>query len=119
MKNYCKCQLFSIETKTKIKKNPNQTHFGFETVDENVKPEKGTLYSFCLIITLYFLYHLIYFLLTLVYDVFEKVSESYDKMNDIMSFGIHRIWKNVFIQRLNPSPGIDLLDVAGGSGNFF
>lgn len=48
--------------------------------------------------------------------MFEKVADSYDKMNDAMSFGIHRVWKNIFIQRLNPPHGTDLLDVAGGSG---
>ena len=39
----------------------------------------------------------------LVKDVFNKVSEKYDIMNDLMSFGIHRIWKKNLIQMMNPS----------------
>lgn len=39
-------------------------------------------------------------------------------MNDAMSFGVHRIWKHHFVQRLNPPHGTELLDVAGGSGNY-
>lgn len=53
-----------------------------------------------------------------MYEVFEKVANSYDKMNDAMSFGVHRIWKHHFMRRLNPPHGIELLDVAGGSGNY-
>ncbi|CAH0391164.1 unnamed protein product [Bemisia tabaci] len=70
----------------------NKTHFGFEVVDENEKTEK-------------------------VHQVFESVASSYDKMNDAMSFGIHRIWKDIFIDRLGPVPGTRLLDVAGGTGD--
>lgn len=36
-----------------------------------------------------------------------------------MSFGVHRIWKHLFMQRLNPPHGTELLDVAGGSGKYF
>ena len=52
----------------------------------------------------------------LVYKVFENVAHSYDLMNDAMSFGIHRIWKDKFMKVLNPLPGTQLLDVAGGTG---
>lgn len=52
-----------------------------------------------------------------MYTVFEKVANSYDKMNDAMSFGIHRIWKDIFIQRLGPTHGSKLLDSAGGTGD--
>lgn len=50
-------------------------------------------------------------------DVFTTVASKYDLMNDAMSFGIHRIWKDIFIQRLSPTPGTKLLDVAGGTGD--
>lgn len=48
--------------------------------------------------------------------MFEDVANKYDIMNDIMSFGIHRLWKDQFMLELNPSPGTHLLDVAGGTG---
>ena len=51
-----------------------------------------------------------------VYKVFKNVAESYDTMNDAMSVGIHRIWKDRFLQVLKPTPGTRLLDVAGGTG---
>ena len=38
-------------------------------------------------------------------------------MNDAMSFGIHRLWKDIFMERLYPTPGTRLLDVAGGTGD--
>lgn len=53
----------------------------------------------------------------LVYGVFEKVANSYDTMNDAMSFGIHRVWKDIFIQDLAPTHGSKLLDAAGGTGD--
>jgi 2-methoxy-6-polyprenyl-1,4-benzoquinol methylase len=46
------------------------------------------------------------------------VASKYDMMNDAMSFGIHRIWKDIFIQRLGPTADTHLLDVAGGTGNW-
>lgn len=68
------------------------THFGFETVNEEEKTGK-------------------------VYEVFENVAKSYDTMNDAMSFGIHRLWKDIFIDRLGPTHDTKLLDVAGGTGD--
>ena len=57
---------------------------------------------------------------TLVNDVFHSVAKRYDLMNDLMSGGLHRVWKDVMITRLNP-PRSDtpfaLLDVAGGTGD--
>ena len=53
-----------------------------------------------------------------VYRVFENVASSYDKMNDVMSFGIHRLWKDRLVRVLNPPAGTKLLDVAGGTGIF-
>jgi len=70
----------------------NSTHFGFEEVKESEKSRK-------------------------VYEVFEKVAEKYDLMNDCMSFGIHRIWKDEFVWRLRSGPSTQLLDVAGGTGD--
>uniref|UniRef100_T1J2K4 2-methoxy-6-polyprenyl-1,4-benzoquinol methylase, mitochondrial n=1 Tax=Strigamia maritima TaxID=126957 RepID=T1J2K4_STRMM len=69
-----------------------QTHFGFETVSEREKAEK-------------------------VHAVFENVASNYDLMNDAMSLGIHRLWKDYFISCLAPSRGTQLLDVAGGTGD--
>jgi demethylmenaquinone methyltransferase / 2-methoxy-6-polyprenyl-1,4-benzoquinol methylase len=53
----------------------------------------------------------------LVRRVFDSVSPRYDLMNDLMSGGIHRLWKAALIDRLNPRPGQLLLDVAGGTGD--
>ncbi|XP_066466050.1 2-methoxy-6-polyprenyl-1,4-benzoquinol methylase, mitochondrial [Tiliqua scincoides] len=67
-------------------------HFGFQTVSEAEKEEK-------------------------VYHVFENVAEKYDLMNDSMSLGIHRLWKDILLRQMNPYPGTQLLDVAGGTGD--
>jgi demethylmenaquinone methyltransferase/2-methoxy-6-polyprenyl-1,4-benzoquinol methylase len=57
---------------------------------------------------------------TLVNDVFHSVASRYDLMNDLMSAGLHRVWKDIMITALNP-PKSDapfaLLDVAGGTGD--
>lgn len=71
---------------------PGTTHFGFETVAEGEKEAK-------------------------VHKVFEEVSKSYDIMNDAMSLGIHRLWKDMFMEELSPTPGTKLLDMAGGTGD--
>ncbi len=68
------------------------THFGFRTVGESEKAG-------------------------LVRDVFEKVAGRYDLMNDLMSLGIHRLWKSSLLDWLAPRPGMALLDVAGGTGD--
>lgn len=52
-----------------------------------------------------------------VYEVFDNVAETYDVMNDAMSGGIHRVWKDHFMEQLAPTPGTQLIDVAGGTGN--
>src|SRR5271170_2029399 len=57
---------------------------------------------------------------TLVNEVFHSVARRYDLMNDLMSAGLHRIWKNLMISALNPPRGdapFALLDVAGGTGD--
>lgn len=53
----------------------------------------------------------------LVRGVFSSVAARYDLMNDLMSGGVHRIWKSTFLTRLNPRPGEFALDVAGGTGD--
>ncbi|MCC5964750.1 MAG: bifunctional demethylmenaquinone methyltransferase/2-methoxy-6-polyprenyl-1,4-benzoquinol methylase UbiE [Natronohydrobacter sp.] len=68
------------------------THFGFQTVDEGQKAG-------------------------LVQGVFSSVASKYDVMNDLMSVGIHRIWKDAMMDWLAPRPGQKLLDVAGGTGD--
>ncbi|KAM9447282.1 2-methoxy-6-polyprenyl-1,4-benzoquinol methylase, mitochondrial [Clarias gariepinus] len=67
-------------------------HFGFETVTEEEKSER-------------------------VYKVFESVAQKYDVMNDAMSLGIHRLWKDALLRVMNPQPGLRLLDAAGGTGD--
>lgn len=54
---------------------------------------------------------------TLVRGVFERVAGNYDLMNDLMSAGIHRLWKAELIGTVAPRPGERLLDVAGGTGD--
>tara|TARA_R110002072_G_scaffold296091_1_gene467635 strand:- start:1360 stop:2133 length:774 start_codon:yes stop_codon:yes gene_type:complete len=68
------------------------THFGFQTVDEDLKAG-------------------------MVHGVFTNVASKYDIMNDVMSGGIHRVWKDAMMDWLAPRPGQDLLDVAGGTGD--
>jgi demethylmenaquinone methyltransferase / 2-methoxy-6-polyprenyl-1,4-benzoquinol methylase len=53
----------------------------------------------------------------LVHDVFDRVATRYDLMNDLMSGGIHRLWKARLIEKLDPRPGQTLLDLAGGTGD--
>ncbi|MDC0524795.1 bifunctional demethylmenaquinone methyltransferase/2-methoxy-6-polyprenyl-1,4-benzoquinol methylase UbiE [Pelagibacteraceae bacterium] len=53
----------------------------------------------------------------LVNSVFTKVYKKYDLMNDIMSLGIHRLWKEKFIEWMNPNPDSKLIDVASGTGD--
>ena len=67
-------------------------HFGFETVPEQDKEGR-------------------------VQGVFSSVATRYDIMNDIMSGGIHRLWKDAMMDWLAPRPGQKLLDVAGGTGD--
>jgi demethylmenaquinone methyltransferase / 2-methoxy-6-polyprenyl-1,4-benzoquinol methylase len=53
----------------------------------------------------------------LVKEVFSSVAARYDLMNDLMSAGVHRIWKDAMVEWLNPRPGWAVLDVAGGTGD--
>lgn len=52
-----------------------------------------------------------------VRGVFDSVASNYDLMNDAMSMGIHRVWKEMTINKINPQPGEVLIDVAGGTGD--
>lgn len=52
-----------------------------------------------------------------VQNIFKDVAEHYDLMNDILSFGIHRLWKREFIREIQMTPHMTLLDVAGGTGD--
>src|ERR1700743_1817754 len=53
----------------------------------------------------------------LVREVFSSVAKRYDLMNDLMSGGVHRIWKDAMVEWLNPQPGWRSVDVAGGTGD--
>ena len=54
---------------------------------------------------------------SLVQSVFSSVAKSYDIMNDVMSFGVHRFWKQELIKLIRPFPGMSLIDMAGGTGD--
>src|SRR4051794_30827389 len=49
--------------------------------------------------------------------VFSSVARRYDVMNDLMSGGMHRLWKDRFVSRVKPRPGETILDMAGGTGD--
>jgi demethylmenaquinone methyltransferase/2-methoxy-6-polyprenyl-1,4-benzoquinol methylase len=53
----------------------------------------------------------------LVREIFSSVARRYDLMNDLMSAGVHRLWKDQFVDWLNPQPRMAVLDVAGGTGD--
>jgi demethylmenaquinone methyltransferase/2-methoxy-6-polyprenyl-1,4-benzoquinol methylase len=53
----------------------------------------------------------------MVREVFASVAPRYDLMNDLMSAGVHRLWKNTLVDVLNPRPGEKFLDAAGGTGD--
>ena len=70
----------------------DQVSFGYETVDAEEKTRR-------------------------VGAVFSGVARKYDVMNDAMSGGLHRLWKNSFVRRVKPQPGEAILDMAGGTGD--
>jgi demethylmenaquinone methyltransferase/2-methoxy-6-polyprenyl-1,4-benzoquinol methylase len=53
----------------------------------------------------------------MVRAVFDSVAPRYDLMNDLMSLGVHRVWKRILLTALDPRPGRSLLDLAGGTGD--
>ena len=69
-----------------------QTHFGFRTVAEAEKAAK-------------------------VAEVFHSVADRYDVMNDLMSAGLHRVWKRFLQLKASVRPGMRCLDIAGGTGD--
>ncbi len=73
-------------------RDSNTTHFGFETVSAGSKAGR-------------------------VRDVFDSVASNYDLMNDLMSGGLHRFWKNFALNKTGLRPGDRALDVAGGTGD--
>lgn len=77
---------------TAEKPTEETTHFGYQTVGKGEKTEK-------------------------VHKVFESVAADYDRMNDAMSGGMHRVWKARFVDLLHPRDGMEILDVAGGTGD--
>jgi demethylmenaquinone methyltransferase/2-methoxy-6-polyprenyl-1,4-benzoquinol methylase len=70
----------------------SKTHFGYQTVDEEEKANK-------------------------VAGVFHSVASRYDVMNDLMSAGMHRVWKAFTIGQARVRPGYKVLDIAGGTGD--
>lgn len=68
------------------------THFGFKTVNETDKAQK-------------------------VGEVFHSVAQNYDVMNDVMSAGLHRVWKHFAVETSGVKSGDKVLDIAGGSGD--
>ena len=68
------------------------THFGYQTVEEDAKVKK-------------------------VAEVFHSVAGKYDVMNDLMSAGLHRVWKTFTIAQAGIRPGFKVLDIAGGTGD--
>src|SRR4029453_9992761 len=50
-------------------------------------------------------------------EVFSSVASKYDLMNDAMSGGLHRVWKDLFVRRVKPRAGEHILDMAGGTGD--
>lgn len=70
----------------------NITHFGFKSVSKNKKT-------------------------SMISNVFHKIASKYDLMNDLMSYGIHRIWKQFLIYQSETYRGCKVLDLAGGTGD--
>src|SRR5476649_70203 len=54
---------------------------------------------------------------SLVSEIFSSVAKRYDLMNDLMSGGVHRLWKDAMVEWLNPQAGWRVLDAAGGTGD--
>jgi len=74
------------------KNNQDSTHFGYKQVNTEEKAGK-------------------------VAEVFHSVADKYDVMNDLMSFGVHRLWKRITMEYVRPRPGQKMLDLAGGTGD--
>lgn len=70
----------------------DKTHFGYQTIDEKEKNAR-------------------------VGAVFDSVAGKYDVMNDVMSFGVHRLWKDWYVWQTDVKPGETVLDLAAGTGD--
>jgi len=81
-----------MTTNTGNKNTEETTHFGFATINADDKA-------------------------AMVRGVFDNVASRYDLMNDLMSMGVHRLWKSSFISALAPRPDMKLIDVGGGTGD--
>lgn len=79
-------------TRAAQSESPDSTHFGFQSVPRAEKAAK-------------------------VAGVFHSVASRYDVMNDLMSVGLHRVWKAFTIARAGVRPGMKILDIAGGTGD--
>ncbi len=80
------------ESKAEAPGSNETTHFGYTTVAKEEKAKR-------------------------VADVFHSVAQKYDIMNDMMSFGVHRVWKRLTIETSGVRPGHRVLDIAGGTGD--
>ncbi len=85
-------ETLSEQNSTRSSEPDNTTHFGYQTVRAEEKAGR-------------------------VADVFHSVASKYDIMNDLMSMGIHRIWKKLTIESSGVRPGHKVLDIAGGTGD--
>lgn len=81
-----------MSNKADLEQNPERSWFGEESVSPTEKTEK-------------------------VLGVFHSVADNYNIMNDVMSGGIHRMWKNRLVELIKPRSGQSFLDVAGGTGD--
>ena len=86
------CHCVSRNLHTTSSNSEKETHFGYQSIPESEKEEK-------------------------VKEVFERVADTYDLMNDAMSLGVHRLWKDHFVKSAAPKPNFKCLDVAGGTGD--
>lgn len=91
-RHLCSTSTSLSENKHPGKDDSEKIDFGFQTIE---KEEKQNL----------------------VRQVFSSVAPSYDIMNDLMSGGLHRLWKDRFVEMLAPFPGMKHIDVAGGTGD--
>ena len=82
----------NVQNNDAAQNNGSTTHFGFNTVAEDEKESK-------------------------VAEVFHSVAKNYDIMNDVMSVGLHRVWKLFTINRVAPRPGMKVLDLASGTAD--
>lgn len=76
----------------RLESSKDYTHFGYRSVPKDAKT-------------------------SMVGSVFSEVASKYDLMNDLMSLGLHRLWKDLFVLSLEPTANMRILDVAGGTGD--